>query len=231
MANKTITQVGEKVTPDLTDVLLIEDTNTSPVTFKTKIGNLLKRLFTFDDVYDDYQVSINAIGAAGGNTAPTLELFRDNIYFYEFPSTPQITEGFFMIHLMHDLKPDTDMSFHLHWAHNNGAPTGDIKWNIEYSYARGYEQDTFGASTNLSTIQTVGAQYSHHITNDDDMVISAGTHNLEPDGLLIGRVYRDSTDVVDDTNVDAFLLQVDIHYVKSRTGTTERNAPFTSGGF
>jgi len=231
MANKTITQVGEKVTPDLTDVLLIEDTNASPVTFKTKIGNLLKRLFTFDDVYDDYQVNINTIGGGSGNSAPTVELFRDGIYLHEFPNAPQVTEGYFMIHLMHDMKPNSDMYFHLHWSHNHVAPTGNLKWNIDFTYAKGYEQEGFGAPVTLSTIHAVNAQYSHHITDDDDMIVSASTYNLEPDGILLGRVWRDSTDAEDTTNVDAFLMQVDLHYVKSRTGTTERNPPFTSGGF
>ena len=229
MPNKQISGLTETTSPALTDVLIVE--NGSSNTFKSKLSNLLKRLFTFDDVYNDYQVNIHAIGAAGGNTAPTLELFRDNVFMYEFPVGAQTTEGFFMIHLMHDMKPNTDMTFHIHWTHNHVAPTGNVKWNIDFSYAKGYSQETFPATTTLSTIQNVDARYSHQITNDDDMVVSSTLHNLEPDGLLVGRIWRDSTDVDDTTNANAFLMQVDLHYVKSRTGTVERNAPFTSGGF
>lgn len=231
MANKTITQVGEKVTPDLTDVLLIEDTNASPVTFKTKIVNLLKRVFTFDDVYDDYLVSGLNLVSVGGNSAPTFREFTNRIYLYSFDNGAQIQEGHFTYHIQHDIKPNTDATIHIHWAHNNANPSGNIKWNVEYSVAKGYEFGDFSTTNVGSTIQAAGAQYAHHITNDDDIIISGENGELEPDTIIVGRIWRDATDEGDTFEDDAFLLHLDLHYVKSRTGTTERNRPFTSGGF
>jgi len=228
LANKTINDFSDNTTPGDNTELLIQENGT---TGKSSLLNLLKRVFGFDDVYNDYMVSIHAIGAPSGNTAPTLELFRDNLYFYEFATGPQETEGFFMIHLEHDIKPGTDMTFHLHWSHNQATPTGNMKWNVDYTIARGYGAGTFGATTTLSTIQTAGAQYTHHITDDDDMVLPFSSGEIEPDSIVMGRVWRDSNDVQDTFNNGVFLLQVDLHYVKSRIGTRERNRPFPSGGF
>ena len=228
MPDKQIRQYTEDTNPDEESDFLLQDT--SNLYRKSKIKNFLKRLFTFDDVYDDYLVSGLNLVTPGGSSSPTLLNFRNNIWLYAFEDTPSVQEGFFDIHIKHDIKANTDITFHIHWTHNIASPSGNIKWNIEYTFAKGYEAGTFFDPVTVSTIQTAGAQYAHHITDDDDMVITA-PHDIEPDTILIARIYRDSTDGSDTFASDAFLLHVDMHYVKARTGTKERNRPFTSGGF
>jgi len=187
-------------------------------------------LFSFDPVYDDYLISINDTQAPSGNSKPNLSEFRSGLYIQEFHVSSSIIEVFFVRHIGHDIEAGTDMTFHVHWSHNNASPAGNVKWHIDYTIARGYEAGVFSVPTTLTSIQAAGAQYAHHITDDDDMVITTNVE-IEPDSIVIGRIWRD-TDEVDDTFADgAFLLHADIHYKKSRVGTTERNRPFTSGGF
>lgn len=229
MANKRINDFTETTNPESASELLVE--SVAGITLKSKLSNLLKRLFSFDDVYDDYLASGLNMTVAGGNSSPTFKSLQNGIYGFAFVNSPQIQEGFFSIHTLHDMKPNTNMTFHIHWTHNTSVPSGNMKWNIEYSLAKGYGQGTFSTTQTLSTIQTAGAQYTHHITNDDDMTIVSTGGEVEPDSILLCRIYRNSSDAQDTFNGDAFLLNMDIHYVRSRTGTTERNAPFTSGGF
>ena len=54
---------------------------------------------------------------------------------------------------------------------------------------------------------------------------------LEPDTVLLCRVYRNPGDVADTFIGDAFLAHIGLHYQQGQLGTTERNRPFTSGGF
>ncbi len=188
---------------------------------------MLDHVFT-EPVWDDFLVPGLSLG--NGASAPTLKTFRDGIQQAAFSGSGPLEEGFFEIHMLHGLRAASPVSFHIHWAHIIGAPTGDVKWNIECSFARGYEAGTFPSSTTLSTVQTAGAQYAHHITDDDDMVIGPSVE-LEPDSVIIGRVYRDSSDAEDTFANDAFLLHVDIHYQRTSIGTLERNRVFSSTGY
>lgn len=200
-------------------------------TKKSTVVNFLKRVFTHQDVFSDYLIPGLTLDSSSPATSPDLEIFRDGIHQLAFSGTGGTEQGFFTLHLLHDLKADTEITFHIHWAHNVASPSGSVKWNIEYSIARGYAVGTFGASTTLSTTQEAPAQYVHQITDDDDMVIAGTNPELVPDAVIMGRVYRDPGDGADTFSDDAFLLFLDVHYTKSRVGTTERNAPFTSGGF
>lgn len=176
-----------------------------------------------DSVYQDYLISGTAVGI--GVNAPDLANLRDGLYLYAFAGTgATVEQAFFTVHLLHDIKPGSKPTFHIHWTHNVASPTGNVKWNIEYSYARGYGVDAYPATTTISTVQAAGAQYTHHITPDDDMELTLT--NMEPDMVLIGRIYRDPTDGSDTFGNDAFLIQIDLHYEVGQIGTYQRNRPF-----
>lgn len=181
-------------------------------------------------VFNEYLTAGVAI-EVGGGSAPDLATFYNNFKTYAFPSN-KMTEGFFQIHIEHDYKNNTDITFHIHWGHNNATPTGNVKWQIEYEVQRGYGVGVFGSTTTVSTTQVAGAQYEHHITDDDDMII-IGSNNLElePDSIIIGRIFRDPLDVEDTFTESVYLLHIDVHYQKSRHGTLERNRPWTAEGF
>ncbi len=166
-----------------------------------------------------------------GISSPSLVELRDGIKCTAFAGTGgQVIEGFFVIHLQHDIKANSDLTFHIHWTHNNAAPSGDVKWNIDCSTARGYSAGVFPVPSVMTSIQTAGPQYTHHITSDTDMLIVASVEH-EPDACIIGRIWRDPSDPADTFADDAFLVHVDVHYEMTREGTLEKNRPFTSGGF
>ena len=229
MANKRINDFTEVTTPEDNSNLLLESSN--GITLKSKLTNLLKRLFNHREVYRDILGMSFGFGAAGGKNAPTFKQFRSGFYLWAFENGPQIQEGYLQVHLMHDLKAGEDLTFHIHWSHNEAVPTGNIKWNADYSIARGYEAGTFTVENTLSVVQTVGAQYTHHISDDDAMVIPFSSGEIEPDTVILIRIWRDSTDVQDTFNGDAFFIYADIHCIIDKVGTTERNRPFLSGNF
>jgi len=178
-------------------------------------------------LYDDYIIPGISLGKTATNPPDLVEL-RNGIYLNAFDQTTS-EQGFFAVHLLHDLKYGTDMTWHVHWTHNNASPSGAVKWNIDYSMAKGYETDTFDAPTTITTTQTAAAQYTHHITPDDMTVPFSAS--MEPDSVIIGRIYRDAGDAADTFADDAFLIQFDLHYQMAQYGTEERNRPFTSAGW
>ncbi|MCP4437116.1 MAG: hypothetical protein GY913_21795 [Proteobacteria bacterium] len=181
-------------------------------------------------LYSDYLVGGLSIGK--GSSAPTLKTFRNGIEMNAFAGTGPTEEGFFAIHVMHDIKAGTTPTFHVHWSHIVASPSGDVKWQVELTAAQGYESEAFPATSTLSSTHTAGTQYAHHITDDDDMAMPAGlASSIEPDMFILGRIFRDSSDAADTFANDAFLIGIDMHYQKGQIGTTERNRPFTSGSF
>ncbi len=179
--------------------------------------------------FNDYLVPGFSLGL--GASAPSLKTFRGTLKALAFAGTGGTTvEAFFVIHILHDIKQGTDMTFHAHWGHIIAVPSGNVKWQVDYSLARAYNKDVFPAVTSLSTVQEAGAQYDHHLTEDDDMTISA-QDSIEPDSIVLGRVYRDPTDGEDTFEDDAFLLHIDLHYQGGSMGTTERNRPWESTNF
>jgi hypothetical protein len=193
-----------------------------------------ENVFYTQALYHDYLVPGTTL--ALGATAPDLTVFRGNVDQLAFAGTGgTVEEAFFSIHILHDIKAGTYPTFHVHFAHiiDSGsytAGTNSVVWQIEYSVASGYGNGTFPAPRSLSSTTTVQGQYVHHISSDDDMVMSS-PDDIEPDSLVLGRVFRDPAHASDDFANDVFLLQLDMHVQLGQIGSEERNRPFTSIGF
>ena len=182
--------------------------------------------FDTSTLYGDYLTPGTQI--LRGATAPDIAELRDGLFLPAFDGAATAEQAFFTVHILHDFKVNSNPTFHVHWTHKEASPSGDVKWNIDYSYSHGYSAGTLPAPTTVSVTQTAGAQYTHHITDDDSM---ATTGTFEPDGQIICRVYRDPADAADTFAADAYLIGIDLHYEIGQYGTYERNRPFTSGGF
>jgi hypothetical protein len=161
-----------------------------------------------------------------GATAPTLKTFRGNIQAVAFAGSSGIDETWSTIHILHDYVSGTKVYPHVHWSHINASPSGDVKWNIEYSISKGHSGGTFPAATSISLTQTAAAQYTHHIIETSEGDAIAATE-LEPDTIIMFRIYRDADDVADTFTDDAFLLHFDVHFESDRTFTPEKARPFT----
>lgn len=161
-----------------------------------------------------------------GASIPIVTSYRGNLATFAFKGSGPVEELFFNVHFTHGIKAGSTPTFHVHWASNAASPSGNVKWNIDYSLAKGYGVDTHPAETTVSTVQASSVQYQHEITDDDDMgIVTAG--DLEPDSVAVCRLWRDSGDAADTSPDDAFMFRVDLHVERDKVGTIERNRPFT----
>ena len=174
--------------------------------------------------WNDILGEINIKGS--GAQDPTWATIRDGLNGYRFSATA-INEVQTQFHIGHDYKPGGSVLLHVHWL-TTGTNTGICRWGFEYSIAKGYNQgadSVFPASTIVYVEEAgVATAYVHHVS---EISASVTLTNVEPDSLILCRVFRDANHVNDTLTDPAFLLKVDAHYETDRVATLNRNV---SGG-
>lgn len=156
----------------------------------------------------------------GGTTEPPMQQFKDNIYMLAF-SQSQLQEAFCSFHIDHDYAMGTNMYPHIHWSCNSAA-TGTVRWGFEYSIAKGHQQQAFNGSTIVYVEQaSTGVPYMHYVAevSDIDAIPSIG---LEPDTVIIMRIFRDADHANDTLDAQAFGICVDLHYQVDRAATKNK---------
>lgn len=164
----------------------------------------------------------------GAPAAPSLGVFRDGIYAYQF-APDDINECFANFHLGHDYVPGTMVYPHVHWSPHTTS-IGNVRWAFEYTWARRADstgQISFPATETLyiESGVAVPSQYMHKVNESGEGFGIPGS-TMEVDALLLCRIFRDGTHP-NDTFPDAVnLLTVDIHYQSDTKTTPLRTPPF-----
>ena len=240
----------------------------------------------------------------GGAGVPSYLQYIGGIYQWSFGTVGGVKEVFNEYHIRHDFVPNTNMYIHTHWS-TILAPTGDVNWIFEVTYAKGYDQMAFQSPVTIPVVQTSTTAYNHMIAevqmsapnglissainvlitsglntltsasslftaadiNRTIRIIGAGvagadldttitafgsstsvtvadnasttitsqpnfnyrvidSNQLEIDGLLLVRTWRNSTREADTLDVAPFLHFVDIHYQSTNLTTKDKNYPF-----
>jgi hypothetical protein len=156
-----------------------------------------------------------------GSNSPSWGTFRDGINAYQFSATV-MNECWLTFHINHDYAPGTPVYLHVHWS-SPGTSTGNVVWGFEYSIAKGHQQMAFPTSTTVTVTQASPGQYYHNVA---EISTGIGSGQLEPDSLILVRVYRDASNGAD-TNTDAVsVFCSDIHYQASRFATKNKAPNF-----
>ena len=170
---------------------------------------------TFEQWFDD-----NGIGDTGSTRG---------IYLYSFDDSATEKEVFFTMQLPHDWNCD-DIYLHVHWIGAVADTTSAPRWGLEFNWKE--IGATFGAA---GIIYTDGKNYIDGTTDDANVV--AGKHYISkftvqsPDttqdgmsSILIGRLFRNSGDVLDTYNASGAkcgLLYIDAHYQRNSIGSND----------
>ncbi|MCK5613958.1 hypothetical protein KAR91_69490 [Candidatus Pacearchaeota archaeon] len=173
------------------------------------------------DGWNDLESSFIAGKVAGANV-PVFAAFIDSINAFQFSATV-MKEIFMMpLHVPHDYKPGSTMFHHIHWSPGD-TDTGVVRWGIEYSIAKGHGQQAFPASTTIYLEQAGSGVANQHQIIEDTVGITA---NLEPDSLILMRVFRDATHGNDDYTGVAWGHFMDSHYQSDRMATKSKEPDF-----
>lgn len=158
----------------------------------------------------------------GSQSDPQFTEFRDQLHLLAFP--PGVTtEVFGNFHIDHDYALGTALYPHIHWA-TNDASTGVVRWGVEWTLAKGHQQMAFGPTTTVYIEQAAtGTPYTHHIAEVSPANAIPGT-NVEPDTMILVRVFRDGAHINDTFADQVFGIALDLHYQADRA-TTPNKAP------
>lgn len=164
------------------------------------------------------------IDTKSGATNPTWTIMGAGpFYAYAFAYTPQEDECFITYHIPHDLGSPT-VHIHAHWT-TNGTSTNTVKWEVTYTYAKGFDQAAFSTTGTTIYLEEAasGTAYQHMVTESAAQTISGLT---EPDGLILVHIKR--IDNGGTNNADTvYLLEVDIHMQSNgQLGTTNKAPDF-----
>lgn len=174
---------------------------------------------------DGWRDMISEINPRSGGTAPTLNLYRDGIYLYEF-AADQMQEVFSNFHIDHDYKLNTMLYPHLHFVTTSNA-AGVVRLGFEYTYAKGHGQGTFPASTTLTLDFAVPANSAHvHFVAEIPEGQGIPGTDIDTDGVIMMRVFRDGAHPNDTFTGTIFGIMSDLHYQVDRYATINRAPNF-----
>jgi len=163
---------------------------------------------------------------AAGLKDPTFSALQGGVSAWAFSAAAE-NELFISLHIPHTYKPNSKVYPHVHWT-TTGTNAGVVRWGLEYTVARGHNQASggnFGATTTIFLEQAAsGTARRHMITEASDA--QAFSTNLEPDSLVLMRIYRDATHANDTCTDAAFGLFADLHFQKSYWATKNKAPDF-----
>jgi hypothetical protein len=175
--------------------------------------------------WKDLVSDIHARGS-GANDPTWSQIGATGFWAHSF-SASTMMQVWTTFHIPHDYAPGTNIYLHTHWV-QSGTNTGNCVWGFEYAYAKGYDQAAFpfAASTTVRvTAAGSSTPYLHHIS-EISLANSIPSTNIETDGLIHVRVFRDATNGADTLTDSVYLLMADCHYQSSHETTPNKNYPF-----
>lgn len=169
--------------------------------------------------WNDITSDITVRGTGVNN--PTWATFRNGISAFSFSATA-MNECWLNFHIKHDYAPGTPIHLHTHWS-TTGTNTGVCRFGFEYTIAKGHQQSQFNATSTVYVEQAAtGTAYTHMIAETTGITSS----EIEPDTLILVRVFRDVANAADTLTDAAFVFTADIHYQCDRLATLNKSPNF-----
>lgn len=162
-----------------------------------------------------------------GNNNPSWIQFREGIYAHGFEAG-KMMECWANFHVDHDYALGTKLYPHVHWSPKSTLG-GTVRWGFEFTVAKGHGQgatSVFGPTSIVYVthdLTTGGHQYEHMVTEVSEIQAVPATL-VEPDTLIMMRVFRDGAN---DTHADTVAgFTVDLHYQTERIATLNKAPDF-----
>lgn len=165
----------------------------------------------------------------GTANAPSLEIFRDNIYAWSY-TNGSMSQAYITFDVPFDWAPGTDLVVGIHWSPGNNATTGTVRFGLEFTYAWSYApgaNSVFGPSQTIyiNASQADGTPYAHYINFNDPANNFPGAYVQQNMRFLV-RIFRDGGNVADTFGAPIFIIGTDFFYQTSRFGTSTKIPPF-----
>lgn len=172
--------------------------------------------------WSDLVGNINVKGS--GANDPAWTAFISGIYQFSFSATV-MKEVWVNYHVDHAYAAGTAIYLHAHWS-TSGTNTGVVRWGFEYTVMKGHQQGAFPATTTVYKEQAAQGTAYYHMIAEVAIGDAIPATNLEPDSLILVRIFRDASHANDTCTDAAFLLTADCHYQVDRLSTKNKSPNF-----
>lgn len=164
----------------------------------------------------------NLAPMAQGKTAagsPAMSAFNTTWQALKFI----VDDGVYLyFHINHDIKQGSLVYPHVHWS-TGGTSTNTVKWQLDYTIAKGHNQEAFPSTTAITVEQAAsGTAWQHMITESTNPFTAP-----EPDSVVIVKATRITNGGSENAD-DVFGIYVDLHYLIDRPGTINKSPDFYS---
>ncbi len=145
------------------------------------------------------------------------------VYAFAFAPTV-LNELWTSFHLNHDYAIGTPFFPHVHWLPDS-TNTGVVRWGIEFSAAKGHDQEVFPTTTIIFIEQSAPGIINRHMLAEvaDPGITVPGA---EPDMLILVRFFRDAAHANDTYTGNAIGLNLDAHFKVDRDSTLNKEPDF-----
>lgn len=197
----------------------------SPLSFAEMDANITQ----FDTkTKDGWADIVSELYNRGVASSPNIANFRDGLWLYEFEGST-LMEAFASFHIPHSYKQNTMLYPHMHFSVNTNS-SGVVRWGFEYSFARRHDSTgtiAYPTTTTLYKEFTIPANsaYTHFVAEVDEGNGIPGT-DMEVDGMILMRVFRDAAHPNDTFPDSAFGITADVHHQVDRQATPNRAPNF-----
>lgn len=164
----------------------------------------------------------------GGPAAPGVSQYIGGIYLLEFSDTDTL-EAFANFHIPHSYKPNTMIYPHVHFVVKSNS-AGTIRWGFEWTFAR--RADSTGLTAFPAT-QTIYIDFAVPANSADKHFVAEAAQgagipgtNIEVDGMILARVFREPTHPNDTFVGSAWAITSDLHVEVDRHSTPNRAPNF-----
>lgn len=164
--------------------------------------------------WDDLRINLD-----NGSNGATFDYLTGSTgpQIYYFRNSAPLDMMSFTVQLPHSWKEGTTIYPHLHWLPKTTAATGNVEWNLDYSWAN-YDPTTPEIFPAVTTTTVTATAPSGGFTAKAHTITALTTGNAGIDGtgkkissILICRLWRKADNAADTYAYDAGVLYLDFH--------------------
>lgn len=165
--------------------------------------------------YND--VNLGSMQLAVGANVPDLVTLNNSLLLRGFDGTAVTEQLYGVIEIPHDYLEGTDIVPHIHWCPSSTA-SGNVKWQLEYSWANPSDNATFPSSTTISVVSAAPGVTNQNTVSAFSAVSGTGK---KISSHFVFRLFRNPADGSDTYGADALLVMIGLHYLSDGQGSIQ----------
>jgi hypothetical protein len=167
--------------------------------------------------WDDARTPVTAVKTSATKPPDWLNYSAGQVLsFGDEPIAGNEESVSFVIQFPHGKEANSPIEMHVHYILPAAAAGNQVRWKLEYSWAS--VNEALPATQTLYALTLATADADTHYMTSFGFIDGTGKGMSS---MLIGTLTRNSSNALDNYALDAYLLEIDAHYLMDRPGSEE----------